>query len=206
MEFIDLYRFAQDNLTKRVEVGKASTIVSVVELKEQLIASVPWIDAINFYPVETKDGDPLGHYECFSDTDTMWDEPNSWVVLITYDNKLNMCKRRFVWCKELMHIFDTRDGCVKTEDEYRGLLKEIELKPIEPTEAYLSENQAKWLALLILCPKIQRDAMKKEAVEKGLTNYDVGLHFRIPEVIVSSLFSDYYDKYYDRFIGNKMLA
>ena len=201
MDFIDLYRFAQQQLTSRIQAGKASTVVSVWDLKAELVRGVAWIDDINFHPVETKKGDPLGHYECHADTDSRWEEPNEWVVLITYGAHLNMCKRRFVWCKELMHIFDTYDGCVKTADEYRGLLEEIELKPIEPSEAYLSENQAKWLALLVLCPKTQRDEMKKRAVAEGLSDYDVALHFRIPEVIVPSLFSDYYDKYFDRFVG-----
>lgn len=200
MDFLDLYNLAQDIITARSEAGKASAIVPVSELRTALIQGVAWLEDINFHPVETKPGDPLGHYECYSDTDSHWDEPNSWVALITYDSELNWCKRRFVWCKELMHIFDTENGSVKTEAEYRGLLKEIELKPIEPSEGYLSENTAKWLALLVLCPKKQRDEMKARAEAEGLTDYDVALHFRIPEVIVRSLFSDYYDRYYARFV------
>lgn len=202
MKFIDLYQLAQDILTSREQAGKNVLFVSVFELKAALKKRVAWIGDINFHPVETKKGDPLGHYECHSDAESRWDDPDAWIVLITYDNKLNFCQRRFVWCKELMHIFDTEDGSVKTADEYRGLLTEIELKPIEPSESYLSENQAKWLALLILCPKVQRDAMKSRAALEGLTDYDVALSLRIPEVIVTSLFSRYYDVYYERFVAD----
>lgn len=200
MDYGDLYNLAQDIITKRTEVGKASAIVPVHELKSALIQGVSWLSDINIHAVETKEGDPLGHYECHSEAESRWDEPNAWVVLITYDSKLSMNEQRFVWCKELMHIFDTEDGCVKTPDEYRGLLTEIELKPIDPSPQYLSENQAKWKALLILCPKKQRDEMKAKAAAEGLSNYDVSLHFRIPEAIVVSLFSDYYDQYYERFV------
>lgn len=199
MEYIDLYNLAQRIITTRTEGGKASAIVPVADLKDALKQGIDWLEDINFYPVDTKDNDPLGHYECFSDTESRWDEPNSWVVLITYDSTLNFCKRRFVWCKEMMHIFDTENGSVKTDEEYRGLLNEIELRPIEPSEGYLSENTAKWLALLVLCPKIQRDQLMARAKVEDLTDYDA-LHFRIPEVIVPSLFSTYYDTYYTRFV------
>lgn len=202
MDFLKLYDLAQAIISEREREGKESTIVPVAELKDALIRELAWLDDINIHPIETKPNDPLGHFECYSDTDDRWEDASSWVVLITYRQDLSFCEQRFVWCKELMHIFDTEDGCVKTEDEYRGLLREIELKPIDPSPAYLSENTAKWLALLVLCPKIQRDSMKVRMKAEGLTNYDVALHFRIPEAVVASLFSDYYDMYYDRFVAS----
>lgn len=202
MEYVDLYNLAQEIITARSEAGKSSAIVPVAELKAALIQGVGWLSDINFHPIETKPGDPLGHYECHSEAESQWEEPNSWVVLITYASNLGVSEQRFVWCKELMHIFDTEDGCVKTPDEFRGLLTEIELKPIDPSEQYLTENAAKWKALLVLCPKQQRDEMKIRAAQEGLSHYDIALHFRIPEPVVSSLFSEYYDRYYERFIEN----
>ncbi len=202
MDYKDLYSLAQNLITERTTAGKVVAIVPVADLKDALKSGVPWIGDINFHPIQTKPGDPLGHYECHSEAESRWDDPDSWVVLITYCSDLSMSEQRFVWCKELMHIFDTEDGSVKTEDEYRGLLKEIELKPIEPSKAYLSENTAKWLALMVLCPKIQRDEIKARVDEGELTPYDVALHFRIPETIVPSLLSEYYDRYYEAFVLN----
>ena len=203
MEYVDLYNLAQEIIDKREDAKKSSAIVPVVELKSALVQRVGWISDINFHGIETKPGDPLGHYECHSDAESRWEEPNAWVVLITYDEKRQIEERRFIWCKELMHIFDTEDGCVKTPQEYRGLLTEIELKPIDPSPQFLTEIEAKWKELLILCPKKQRDEMKKRVQDKELTDYDVAVHFRIPEAIVVSLFSNYYDSYYERFITNK---
>lgn len=204
MNYVELYNLAQKTISDRMAADKSAAIVPIKELKKNLIDNVGWIEGINFHSVDTKVGDPLGHYECYSDTDSRWEDANSWTVLITYSSDLkdNMCKKRFIWCKELMHIFDTEDGCVKSELEYRGLLNEIELKPIDPSEGYLSENTAKWLALMVLAPKIQRDQLKNKAHNEGMTNYDVALKLRIPEVIVSSLFSDYYDIYYEKYIQN----
>jgi hypothetical protein len=190
MDFKALYHLAQQLIAQRTEAGKVVAIVPVVDLKNALVAGIPWISDINFHPIQTKEDDPLGHYECHSEAESRWDEPDSWVVLITYCSELSMCEQRFVWCKEMMHIFDTVEGSVKTPDEYRGLLREIELRPIEPSTAFLTENTAKWQALLVLCPKIQRDEMKNKVLTGAVTNYDVALHFRIPENIVPSLFSD----------------
>lgn len=200
MDFKALYHLAEQLIEERIQAGKVVAIVPVADLKDALKAQVSWIGDINFHPIQTKPGDPLGHYECHSEAESAWEDPDSWVVLITYCAALSLPEQRFVWCKEMMHIFDTEDGCVKTEEEYRGLLTEIELKPIDASTAYLSENTAKWLALLVLCPKPQRDQMKARVQAGELTDYDVALHFRIPEVIVPSLFSDFYDRYYQRFV------
>ena len=200
MEFLDLYNLASDILASRQKAGKDVVIVPIRELKPKLIEQVSWLADINFHPVVTEEGDPLGHYECHSEAESRWDDPDAWVVLITYSELLNDCQRRFVWCKELMHIFDTENGSTKTEEEYRGLLQEIELRPIEPSEQYLSENQAKWMALLILCPKEHRDHFKARFDDGELTDYDVAIQLRIPQPIVRSLFSEYYDKYYETFV------
>lgn len=193
MDFADLYRIAEGLISAREEAGKASVIVPVVELKKQLTEGVDWIEHINFHPIECKENDPYGHYECHGTQESRYDDTNSWIVLITYDSRLNWCNRRFVWCKELMHIFDTVEGSISSADKYRGFGREVEMKPMEPSEMYLSENTAKWMALLTLCPRSQRDAIKVKAEREDLSNYDVALRFRIPEVIIPSLFSEYYE-------------
>ena len=156
MDFADLYRFAEGTIAARERAGDASVIVAVIDLKKHLINGIDWIEDINFHPIECKKNDPLGHYECHGTQESQYDNPESWVVLITYDSTFNMCYRRFVWCKELMHIFDTDDGLVGSADKYKGFIGEIEMKPMEPSEMYLSENTAKWMALMTLCPKPQR--------------------------------------------------
>ena len=176
------------------------TLTTVSSLVDHLKNGVDWIGDINTYPIECKDGDPFGHYECHGEQESRYEDAESWVVLITYDKTLDISERRFVLCKELMHIFDTEDGCVNNYEDYIGFLQEIEMKPIDRSEKYLSENTAKWMALLTLCPKPQRDAIKARAEAEDLSNYDVALQFRIPETIIPSLYSNFYDRAYEALI------
>lgn len=172
------------------------------ELKTKIIEHIDWVGGVNFYPVDCEPGDPHGHYECHGENESRWDDPDSWVVLITFDNSLNMCRRRFVWCKELMHVFDTVDGQIRSGEKYTGFLSEIEMRPLEPSEAYNSENLAKWKALLLLCPKNQRDEILKAQKETPMSDYQIATKFRIPEVVVKSLLSPYYVEAYGDLVSN----
>ena len=92
MEFHDLYNFAQAVISQREVDGKTSAIVPVVDLKKELVGKVEWLLDINFHPVDRQPDDPLGHYECHSDTDSRWEEPDAWLALITYGRDLNTCE------------------------------------------------------------------------------------------------------------------
>lgn len=200
MDFKQLYKFIESNMLKRREANK-NLVAGVKTLKAEIKSKVKWVQDINFHPIECKEGDPFGHFECHGTQESRWEDPESWVVLITYDRNLNMCGRRYVWCKELMHTFDEPDGSVKEESEYRELLEEIELKPLNPSEKYISENVAKWMALLILCPKIFRDELIDARKNNEISDYEIAFEFRIPENIVKSLFSESYNDAYEDLIS-----
>lgn len=203
MLFRDLYNFAEKTLDERSEQGLRSVIVSINALKKKLIRNVDWLNDINIYPIDCKEGDPLGHFECYGDEESRWDPPESWTVLITYNDDediLNDCYQRMVWCKEMMHIFDSDPELVHDGQKFSALLNEIELRPLNPSEMYISENRAKWMALLILCPKKYRDLAHQE-YQSGKSNaYEVALRFRVPEIAVPSLFSTHYDDAYKSLI------
>jgi hypothetical protein len=201
MEFKDLYKFCDETIASRKLAGGISVVLAA-EVKQKLIESIDWLGGINFYPVECQDGDPHGHYECFDESETRWDDATTWVAVISYDKTLNDCGCRFVWFKEMMHIFDTVDGLIGDEASYLGLIGEIELRPLEPSVAYKSENFAKWMALLLLCPKSHRDQIIEDQASNTKTYYQIALDFRIPENVVPSLFSPYYDKAYSILISN----
>lgn len=199
MEYKQLYHFVESAMLARQKAGQ-STVALIVEIKAQMLSEFGWIADINFWPVKCKEGDPHGHFECHGDAESAYEEPDEWVVLITFNSELNMCKKRFVWCKELMHAFDDPDGSVKNESDYRELLEEIEIKPLEPSDKYISENWAKWMALLILCPKTFRDEIVGSRKDGTKTDYEIAFDFRIPESIVKSLFSQSYDDAYKALI------
>ncbi len=202
MDFPDLYKFSEVTIARRSSSGE-ETLVKIIEVKEHLIQHMNWIEDINIYPIECKKGDPLGHYEVHGNQESRWEDSDAWTVLITYDDTLNQCYRRFVWCKELMHTFDSPEAFVDNIDKYKGFLEEIELQPLTSTEMYISENRAKWMALLILCPKSERDNVAGDVKKGNLSHYDVALRYRIPEGIVPSLFSESYNRAYNALVQNE---
>ena len=104
--------------------------------------------------------------------------------------------------KELMHIFDTEEGMIKNPDDFAGLLFEIELEPpAAPSAGFLSENNAKWMALLCLCPKETRDMWVQRLDANEVTEYEMALQFRIPEDFIRFVRSAYYDEAYASYVG-----
>lgn len=206
MTLLELYKFSESIMEARVTKGEQSVAVPVIDLVEKLKSEITWIEDINTIPVAHKDGDPLGHYELHGNRESRWDEDNAWVVLISYNRHFrdtsNLCHIRYVCSKELMHIFDTKDGQISDTTKFKTLLSEIEFQP--PPEnrsaAYWAENSAFWKALLVLCPKKFRDDIKVKWESKEYTDFDVALHFRIPEELVGALFSDGYDMAHDTYL------
>jgi len=206
MNLEQLYKFSQNIMRERVERKENSVAIPVIDLVEELKTKIKWIEDINIRPVPCREGDPHGHYELHGNRQSRWDDDDAWVVLITYDRVYkdndNLCYRRYVWSKELMHVFDTTDGQISDGDRFRTLLDEIEYEPPKDTrsEAYWAENSAYWKALLVLCPKVYRDEIKAKWDANELTDYEVALHFRIPEELVKSLFSAAYDLAYNAYL------
>jgi len=206
MEFKDLYNLSENWIAGRIKAESRTFATPIIYLKEQLIANVSWIEGINFWPVKCQEGDPLAHYELHGNRQSRWDDDDAWVVLIAYDGALSEDNEndneRFVWAKELMHIFDTEDGQVSDDVRFGSLLYQIEIQPPpeERTAVYWAENAALWKALLILCPKKYRDEKKAKYESGDISEYDVAAYFRIPSNIVKNLFSESYDTAYTKFI------
>ena len=195
MNFKNLYEFSLREMQKSVEAGKLKP-VSIYDIKRYLVDNVEWLGDINFYPVNCSPEDPYGHFECHGEQESRWEDPESWVVVITYnddDDVLNFCGRRFVWLKELMHIFDPEDSYTCSKDHFFDLMSDIETRPIAPSSAYLTETVALWLALMVFVPKPFRDEAKEQIESGEASEYEIALKFRIPEAVVSALISKHYE-------------
>lgn len=196
MEFKDLYEFSLSRMSEPLDDGKFRPI-TIFEIKQHLLENISWLGGINFHPVSCDPDDPYGHFECYGEEESRWEDPDSWVVLVTYNDDedvLNFCERRFVWLKELMHVFDPEDTYTCTREHFFSLMSDIETRPLTPSMAYHTENYAKWLALMIFVPKPFRDEAVEDLRSGKLSEYEVALKFRIPEAVVPSLASDNYDK------------
>jgi hypothetical protein len=101
---------------------------------------------------------------------------------------LNRCWERFVFVKELMHLFDDPKEAADTGDKFEQLLADF--GPGSPTQSVQMESELKcfWRALAALCPEKERLAFQKAKVEGSIDNYAIALKLRIPEQYVPRLF------------------
>jgi len=102
---------------------------------------------------------------------------------------------RFVQVKEMMHVFDSEKERTGNSADFEALLGSLTRPQVDRTPQQRAEAKAFWMALAVLCPEETRRRLKAElADEKTLTTeYSVALQLRIPEELVSALFSADYE-------------
>jgi hypothetical protein len=114
--------------------------------------------------------------------------------LIVLARDLNYCWERFVFTKELMHLFDTDEEMTKTPDQFENLLTGLAQPTVEKPPQAVAEAKAFWMALACLCPEKDRVEYKAQ-IEKGhMDNYAVALQLRIPEQWVTALLHPEYTR------------
>jgi hypothetical protein len=107
---------------------------------------------------------------------------------------LNRCWERFVYVKELMHVFDNPDEYVDSSEKLGKLLNSFEIPPtvINDNAPFESEAIAFWRALSCLCPEKNRQEFLV-ALQKGhIDNYGIALKLRIPQQHVPYLLNERY--------------
>ena len=151
-------------------------------------------DELYYVPVELDPDISLGHIKQIRIPTGVYAE-SQWVTEIRYFQELNMCWRRFVCCKELMHVFDSPRERADSALKFQQLLDEIEapLPATESSEMYKSESKTKWMALGVLCPEPIRDYFKPKWESGEMSDYEVAVDLRIPEVFIGTLMSDRYE-------------
>lgn len=183
MSFSDLYQHVAALGHAPIRVTK-DIVPKVIEITSQ--------DRVYFTPVDLDREVSLGHIKQYRESQGVYGEP-LWISDIRYAADLNICWKRFVCCKELMHVFDSKAEQSDTSDKFRKLLSELESPPLleQASEMYFSENRTKWKALAVLCPLPVRDSILKRREAGALpADYDVALELRIPEVVVTTILGD----------------
>ena len=157
-------------------------------------------DEISFIPVELDPTVSLGHIKKYRIPGAAPYAETLWIVDIRFHNDpvlMNLCWRRFVCCKELMHIFDSPDERADTRIKFATLLQELESPPLpkDQSEVYKSENRTKWMALAVLCPMPLRNYFVPLLQDGALSAYDVALALRVPEATIPTIMSEYFLAY-----------
>lgn len=193
MKFRDLYNLALSETSRRMAAGKYSA-VTFAFLRDRAVQGIPDLIGVNVEKVQCEPGDPQGHFVLYAQGESAYEEPEGWVALITVDLALPDATRNFVKIKELMHVFDEEESLVSDDATFRNFLDEIEFQPIsERTAQYNSENRAKWMALLCLCPSDLRIHWKALINSGARAPYDCALALNVPPWVASQILSDSYD-------------
>lgn len=114
------------------------------------------------------------------------------VIVLARDQ--NYCWERFVYTKELMHLFDNDDEPTDSAEKFEKLLTDLEMPSAtsEPSKQLLSERKGIWMALSCLCPEKHRIEFEELLKNNYIDNYGIALKLRIPEQYVPLLFQSRY--------------
>ena len=108
--------------------------------------------------------------------------------IIFINRELNHCWYRFVYTKELMHIFDSPLEHVNTDECFKTLLSDFEVQsPINNNAPFNSETLAFWRALSCLCPEKSRQEFLIAYTKGHIDTYGIALQLRIPEQYIPKL-------------------
>jgi hypothetical protein len=159
------------------------------------------VGEIKVYPIKYPSPNRQAHYKLIGTDRTSAYDDEFDIAEIRYCDQLDESpiEKRFTLTKELMHVFDTDNEKVNTREKFVNFLKEIQNKPLssQRSEMFNSEIGTRWMAAIILCPKPFRDKYLNDYRNGGLKNYEVSENLGIPEWVIPSVMSDYYDTAFD---------
>lgn len=115
--------------------------------------------------------------------------------VIVLARELNYCWERFVFVKELMHLFDDPKEATDTGEKFERMLEEIGADGTTPADwspQMCSEVKCFWMALGVLCPEKNRAEYAAARENAEIDDYTIALQLRIPKLYVPVLFQDRY--------------
>lgn len=194
MNFIDLYRFANE---------QTDDSVPVESLRKQVIAHHTTVGDVEFWGCQLDSDVSRGHMVLSLDRSSAYDDAYI-VASVRFDADLDKAWRRYVCCKELMHVFDDSFQRVDCREKFLRLMEELENNPIavNQSEMFKSERDAEWQALLALCPPRLRQ-MYKPVFDSGELDADaVAARLIVPPVLIRAIMGAQYERTLERLTGD----
>lgn len=111
------------------------------------------------------------------------------VIVLARDQ--NKCWERFVYTKELMHLFDNDDEPTDSAEKFEKLLTELAFPSAlfnQSSKQTTSDRKTFWMALACLCPEKNRLEFEIMRNDQHIDDYGIALQLRIPEQFVPLLF------------------
>jgi hypothetical protein len=101
---------------------------------------------------------------------------------------LNYCWERFIYVKELMHVFGSSAEATDSGAKFETLLNEFSKPSNTTSDPMKSEIDAFWMALGVLCPESKRQEFLSQRAANEIDDYSIACTLRIPEEYVPQLF------------------
>ena len=175
--------------------------IKVSDIRDSII-DYGFQDEIEFIESNIDDSILRGIFKQFNKHKAVYGEPIR-VTHIYYPRTANNCWRRFICCKELMHIFDSVAERTCSEKDVIHLVESLSFShnpqyTENTTPDLVAEARAFWLALCVLVPDDFMDKLKN-SIENNQINdeliYDVANQLKIPSVFVPILFKEEYREF-----------
>lgn len=183
--------------------GRSSFPVQVDEIADYIKQS-GLADHITYYAAIEDEEKLFGTFFKFTDRrGGPYADPEIYIE-ITHPKNANVCWKRFICCKELLHAFDHADAHAKTMDEIAQLATEL-ISPFtsSPPEALALGQPAKAdmlaevVAICILAPLDAVAQIESDYKSGKRDSNQVAQLFRIPEYYVPLLFDRAYATIYN---------
>ena len=193
MNFTDLYNAVED---------AGSEPADFEFLRERVMGGVSWLEEVKIWRLTHKPATGEARYTLFDDRTSAYNEEYL-VADISYCASLenDPTELRFALTKELMHVFDERETWVDSKEKFIKFLKDLQNTPLDVANGWVhSEHMARWMAILVLCPKQLRDSMNQQLAKKEKLLSELAEAWALPEWMISIAIDDYYETAYELLI------
>lgn len=191
MSYKKLYEFCQTltpPIRRNAVRDKVLELTSVPKVKEQ------WDGQLNpaicrGYSVNTTNPDH-----------PIYQQHGAHLIVLARDQ--SNCWRRFVFIKELMHLFDKADELTNSKEVFEKVLTELGPGSPQRSPQMNAEIKAIWMAMGLFCPEEQRKHLAAELVAGKIDSYAITVRLRMPQDHVPHLFSSDYPEIITSLIGS----
>lgn len=102
--------------------------------------------------------------------------------------------RRFIYTKELMHVFDTAEEKADSEERFDVQMQKFADPTNEMNPQFRAEAKAFWRAFMALCPEATRKEMKAKLDAEDVPLDYVAAALHLPVAYVHHLFQDNFEE------------
>lgn len=186
MDFSDLYRAVE---------AEGAKPAAFEFLRTRVIAGLDWLEDVHVWRLSHTPATREARYTLFDDRTSAY-SGEYLVADIAYCSSLEKDppELRFALTKELMHVFDIRATWIDTREKFIKFLKDLQNTPIDFSNGSVnSEYKARWMAILLLCPRPLRDEMREQLGQENKLLSELAEKWTLPEWLISIAIDDYYE-------------